>query len=172
MIKKLFYIIDWGVLFLWNLPSFLRKPKQIAWIKAFTKPINDFYQSKQLWRESIRYRLAHSGEVIYLEKVLNEYFEIADYDPKDHNATKKIYIGEGDEIFPIWLAIQQEEELQWLALDSEEAPLYTPTTQEVSAFASFTIFYPGNLTLSEIEMSALVKYYIDTKQFTIKKYTL
>lgn len=172
MIKKAVYIIEWLTLLIWNLPTFLRKPKQIAWISAFTAPLNTLYDSKQLWRESIRYKLMHNGQIIYLEKVLNEYFNIPDYDTQDHENTKEIYIGEGDEIFPIWLSLDAENDPVYLALDSENDPVYTPTDAEVSNYASFSIYYPDYLTLDHAQINALVKYYIDTRPFTIKTYTL
>ncbi len=59
--------IHWGKALLMLLPPLLRKQKQVVWLKVLTKPLKSLY-------EDTLYKMQHNGQVMYLEKVLNELF--------------------------------------------------------------------------------------------------
>ncbi len=59
--------IHWGKTLLMLLPPLLRKKKQAVWLKALTKPLESLY-------DDTLYKMQHNGQVMYLEKVLNELF--------------------------------------------------------------------------------------------------
>ncbi len=59
--------IDWGKALLMLIPPLLRKPKQAAWIKTLAKPLSSLY-------DDTLYKMQHNGQVMYLEKVLNDLF--------------------------------------------------------------------------------------------------
>ena len=148
----------------------------IAWIKVFVSPIELLYNSKQIFRNSIRYKLQHNGQVIYLEKVLNEYYGIAGYDHQDHQATKSIYIGVGENLFPTYLFKEIENNPVHIYTQAEidadpSLATYLYTQSEIDfAHADFTVLVPVSLIYIEAELRAVIDYYINTKIYKIKTY--
>ncbi len=66
MIKK-FFTINWSTFISTLLPPILRKRNQTEWVMSLLDPLQTLY-------EDILYRMQHNGQVIYIEKVLNEAF--------------------------------------------------------------------------------------------------
>lgn len=64
---KNYTTIDWNKMLLWMVPPILRKQKHLLWLKSLLSPLFGLY------KENL-YKMQHSGQVIYLEKVLNEQF--------------------------------------------------------------------------------------------------
>lgn len=60
-------ILKWEKLLLWLVPPILRKKTHIDWLDVLLTPLHTIY-------EEILYKMQHTGQVIYLEKVLNETF--------------------------------------------------------------------------------------------------
>lgn len=171
MINKIIYIISFTIMNQWQLPSFLRKLKQMAWINAFTEPFRIFHEDKQLWRESIRYKLQHNGQVIYLEKMLNEYYNMAGYDHQDHVNNRPIYITNGGQLFPTYIFTEAEQKPVYVSTESENEPVYIYSQAELEAsYAAFIIKVPASLNFIEAEMRALVDYYLDTRIYKIETY--
>lgn len=171
MINQSIYQIAFNKLTKWLLPTFLRKNKWSAWLMVLLTPIRSLYDKKQLWRSQIRYNMQHNGQVIYLEKVLNEYYLIAGYNHQDHQNTKLIYIGAGEQ--PNQLYIYTIPELQPVPIytTAENQPLFIYTESEMNAqYAEFIVWVPVSLLYIEAEMRALIDYYIDTKLYKIKTY--
>ncbi|WP_291152193.1 hypothetical protein [Flavobacterium sp. UBA7680] len=68
-------ILKWEKLLLWLVPPILRKKTHVHWLNVLIAPLQSLY-------EDILYKMQHTGQVIYLEKVLNEAFNITKkYDP-------------------------------------------------------------------------------------------
>ncbi|WP_343697102.1 hypothetical protein [Flavobacterium sp.] len=68
-------ILKWEKLLLWLVPPILRKKTHINWLNVLLTPLRSLY-------EDILYKMQHTGQVIYLEKVLNETFNITkEYNP-------------------------------------------------------------------------------------------
>lgn len=65
--QKKYTKIDWGKTLLMLLPPLLRKPKQVTWLKVLLKPLDNLY-------DDTLYKMQHNGQVMYLEKVLNDIF--------------------------------------------------------------------------------------------------
>lgn len=66
MIKK-YTEIDWKRALILLMPPALRKPVQASWLYALLKPLSNVY-------DDTLYKMQHNGQVIYMEKVLNELF--------------------------------------------------------------------------------------------------
>src|SRR5690606_25620670 len=89
------------------LPIAQRRLLTIGWIKAVLAPLE--------WlKDDILYRMQHDCRVIYMEKMLNEKFSVAGYDADDHEATKVIYIDEGEIPEYVWLNTSQNPDKIWL----------------------------------------------------------
>lgn len=85
-------VLKWEKLLLWLIPPILRKKTHAIWLNVLLAPLHSLY-------ESILYKMQHTGQVIYLEKVLNEAFNITKkYDPNFSIEQKRqnglIYIDE------------------------------------------------------------------------------
>lgn len=125
------------------LPTFLRKSKMIAWLSALIHPMQNL-------SETILYQMQHDGRVIYLEKVLNEHFQITDYDSKNHETTKKIFIE--DAFFKPKTYIYQS---------IEEKPIYLGTVYlgGNEQVYNFIVKVPTSLIFNENEMKFILDYY-------------
>ncbi|AXT59697.1 hypothetical protein D1816_04770 [Aquimarina sp. AD10] len=59
--------IDWQRTLIMLMPPVLRKNRHALWLQVLLKPLSSVY-------EDTLYKMQHNGQVIYLEKVLNEIF--------------------------------------------------------------------------------------------------
>jgi hypothetical protein len=105
--------------------------------------------------------MQHDCRVIYIEKMLNEAFAMPGYDHQNHEATKVIYIGDGN--IPDEVYIFQEEEPDepiWLDdLDNGEE-LYLFTQEELNEqYSDFTVVAPAALSSQESRIKRLVDYF-------------
>lgn len=134
----------------WMLPSSLRRLHIVLFLYALTMPLR--------WLiDSILYKMQHDCRVIYIEKVLNEVFEISGYDPQNHEATKVIYIGDGtipDEVY----LFQEAEPDEPLWLDDDEVFLYTQEELE-ELYSDFSVVVPVALQSQENRIKRLVDYF-------------
>lgn len=85
-------ILKWEKLLLWLIPPILRKKTHVDWLNFLLTPIRSIY-------EETLYKMQHTGQVIYLEKVLNETFNPAkNYNPNLSTEQKRfeelIYLDE------------------------------------------------------------------------------
>lgn len=85
-------ILKWEKLLLWLIPPILRKKVHTNWLNVLLSPIRTIY-------EETLYKMQHTGQVIYLEKILNETFNpTKTYDPNASTEQKRlnelIYIDE------------------------------------------------------------------------------
>jgi hypothetical protein len=85
-------ILKWEKLLLWLIPPILRKKTHFDWLDVLLTPLHTIY-------EETLYKMQHTGQVIYLEKVLNEAFNIdKNYNPNFSTDQKRkqglIYIDE------------------------------------------------------------------------------
>ncbi len=128
------------------LPTFLRKAKMIAFIEILVKPIS-------ILHIDTLYKMQHTCQVIYLEKMLNEHFNVSGYDANNHENTKVIYINDAP-IPPI----------QYVYLDQEIPPkgyLYLGTKYLTAAtnHSDFVVHIPARIVFVEAKLKALIDYY-------------
>lgn len=67
MSLKQYTQIHWGKVLLALLPPLLRNKNQVVWLQVLLKPLTDLYKDNL-------YKMQHNGQVMYLEKVLNDAF--------------------------------------------------------------------------------------------------
>ena len=61
-----------------NLPSDLRRSRFIAFFAALVSQVGVCYELFRLFRSDSMYKLAHNGQVCYLQAVLNDFFDEGD----------------------------------------------------------------------------------------------
>lgn len=143
----------------WLLANFLRKKPQLSWLYAILEPL-DWIRAKLL------YEMQHDCRVIYMEKVLNEWFNVVGYDPNNHKETKTIHIEDG--YTPEQLYIFQTE---------EEKPLYfgrqffLRPSDFFSQYADIVVKIPNSYSYAEAQLHRLIKYYkLAGKKYIIEHY--
>ncbi|MFH6995532.1 hypothetical protein [Flavobacterium sp. FlaQc-48] len=85
-------VLKWEKLLLWLIPPILRKKTHYDWLDVLLTPLHTIY-------EETLYKMQHTGQIIYLEKVLNEaYNPTKNYNPNLNTEQKRsedlIYIDE------------------------------------------------------------------------------
>ncbi|MCX6232120.1 MAG: hypothetical protein NTZ33_11305 [Bacteroidetes bacterium] len=66
--------IDFNILINLFLPYALRQLVLTAWIKCLIAPIKSIYNDFKTYRDLCNVKLQFTGQVIYLEKMLNDYY--------------------------------------------------------------------------------------------------
>lgn len=66
--------INWPKIIKENLPFFLHRTKRIDFIKALISGVNQIYQEFLVMYQVYVYKIRFNGQVIYLEKILNDKF--------------------------------------------------------------------------------------------------
>lgn len=67
--------IDFDRLLLWLLPTFLRKAAWLAWLTALITPVKSLYVEFVAYAAFSDYRLAGTGQVVSIQRVLNDRFD-------------------------------------------------------------------------------------------------
>lgn len=127
----------------------------------------------QLIHEETLYKMQHDGRKIYLEKVLNEKFEVAGYDHQDHEATKKIYIEDIPETAKLYIHLDLESEVEFMEDADSDDDLFLDADAENVVSYSFIVFVPDSYGLNQLKVRALVdSYRYIGKKYIIQTYTL
>lgn len=67
--------INWLKIIKENVPFFLRTPVRMDWILSMISAINQIYQEFIIQQKVYVYKIRFNGQVIYLEKILNDKFD-------------------------------------------------------------------------------------------------
>jgi hypothetical protein len=137
----------------------------LSYLNVMVKPLDNLYNE-------LLYKMQHDCSVISLEKMLNEYFKVANYDHQNHEATKQVYIE--DEIYPPENYIYTQNEFRpavdydnndfWL----DEDNIYLE--DDVNYF-DFVIFIPEDFIFEIAQLKATIDYYkLAAKKYRIELY--
>lgn len=150
--------VDFNILVEMLLPTFLRKNKMLALLRAFVKPLDNIYKDTL-------YKMQHTCQVIYLEKVLNEWFNVPNYSALNHENSKKIYIEDAPKPPTKYIYLQQE------LPPNNYLYLGTQYLTGETIWNDFIIFIPSSYTIDMPKLTALVNYYkLAGKKYTIEFY--
>lgn len=155
--------IDFNKLGKLSLPPILRKPRVLSILGAVSVPMQTI-QAETL------YKMQHNGTKIYLEKMLNESYQVPGYNPNDHEATKLIYIDdvpEDDKLF-IWQTEEPDSSFLEDDGDDNENDIFLDGEGESGLGYSWTIFMPDTISFQEFALRALV----DSYRYIGKKYNV
>lgn len=160
--------INFFVLIEQLLPTFLRKNRMLLFLKAIVNPINKIY-------EDTLYKMQHDGRTIYLEKMLNEHFQVAGYDHQIHDLTKKVYIDDVPEPDKLYIFQDEEDGVSFLEDDGDdnENDVFLDSDSEGVVSYSWVIFIPDTYAFEEYNIRGLVDTYrYFGKKYKIETYTL
>lgn len=160
-------IIDFVKLLKQALPIKLRKSKTLAFFNALLVPL-------QKIQEQTLYKMQHNGTKIYLEKMLNESYNVAGYSHQDHEGTKLIYIE--DIATPgklyIWQNLEPDSSFFEDDGDDNDDDMFLDGPADGVLQFSWTIYMPDTIEFNENSLRALVdSYRYIGKKYTIQTYT-
>lgn len=137
-------------------PTLFRDERFKAFNSAFAKPL-------QSLAETTLYEMQHDSRVIYLEKMLNEFFQVPTYNPNSHISTRQIYIVDSPQV-PKAYIFQAE----------ETSPVYLGTIylNRLNLTAGdFIIKIPVAIEFDEPRLRAVIDFYkLAGKKYTIETY--
>lgn len=160
-------LIDYRKLVILLLPTFLRQPVLMAWLRALAYPLQQLHDRHQAARTQRLYELRHTSQVCFIKDALNNEFGITDYangfEIEDINAP-----GE-------WVWIYDENVDRF---DDEQHMLFDDPTfiHDKSAIlpptSAFFVLVPQSITIDETNeariRSIVNKYRLASRTFEIK----
>lgn len=150
--------IDFDTLIESRLPHCLRDDEKKAFIKSIIKSVEKIYSDTL-------YKMQHNGQVIYMEKVLNEWFNVPGYDPQNHHQTKTVYIDDAPK--PPTKYIYLTEEIP----PNNYLYLGTQYLTGETEWLDFIVYVPQDYIFEEIKLRDLIDYYREAgKKYTIQLY--
>ncbi|MGM9783144.1 MAG: hypothetical protein ACI3ZV_06615 [Paludibacteraceae bacterium] len=159
--------IDYRKLVILLLPTFLRRPVLMAWLRAMAYPLQQLHDRHQSARTQRLYELHHTSQICFIKDALNNEFGITDY-------------ADGFEIDDInaqgeWVWAFDEKVDRF---DDEQHMLYdTPTfVHDISAIlpptSAFFVLVPPSIDIDETNKARICsivnKYRLASRTFEIK----
>lgn len=126
-------------------PTFLRKPKLVAWLRMLATPFHKLLYDFQRASQDNLYNLAHNSQVCYLRKALNDEFD---------DEQRRIRIEDG----------KQKQRL-YIYPRSANKPLYLGKIflyqrgDYIDGGVDFIVVLPKDLTYDKYKLEALVNFY-------------
>ena len=142
----MWFNLDYNILSVQLLPTFLRKNSLVSFLKALIEPIDKLYYTWFIWRKENLYKLAHTGQVCYLRKVLNDRFDVD---------LRRIRIGNGNQFERVYIFTTAEHKPKYV----DELWLH-PRTDYADTGVDFIVYAPSELlSQNNYEMNALINFY-------------
>ncbi|WP_454998947.1 hypothetical protein [Capnocytophaga gingivalis] len=136
-------------------PTFLRKPKLVAWLRTLAMPLNKLLDDFKVHRERDLYNLTHNSQVCYLRKALNDEFDPQLRRIKIEDGTRNIrrYIYQRNVNRPLYLG---------------KMFLYLRGNY-IDGGVDFVVVLPRDLEYDKYKLEALVNFYkLAGKRWTIR----
>jgi hypothetical protein len=143
-------------------PALLFKPVQIVLLYACVTPITWVYNQFMAFKRFVEYRLSITPQVCYLEKALNDRYDLVD---------RRIYIVDAVEYdaLPLYLKVESKHLVLPLKTDGHLV-LYTKGETGIYT-VDFIVMVPSVIALDFIEMRAVINgYKLLSKKFQIKTF--
>ena len=136
-------------------PTFLRKPKVVAWLRMLAIPLHKMLYKFQQARESDLYNLAHNSQVCYLRKALNDEFD---------KVQRGISIEDGKQNVRLYIYPRSANRPLYLG----KVYLYQRGSY-IDGGVDFVVVLPRDLEYDKYKLEALVNFYkLAGKRWTIR----
>ena len=164
--------IDYRKLVILLLPTFLRQPVLMAWLRAMAYPLQQLHDRHQAARTQRLYELRHTSQVCYIKGALNNEFGITDY-------------ANGFEIEDVdtpgnWLWLYNEKDDEGNIIDIynnaqhklfDDPTLVSGTSTILTPTSAFTVIVPQSIERNETNdariRSIVNKYRLASRTFEI-----
>lgn len=139
------------------LPTFLRKEKMLAWLRALHFPLIKIVDDFNFNRNQNLYNLAHNGQVCYLRKALNDRFDVSE---------RRIKITDGNKYNRQYIYTLGEQKPKYLGM------IYLRQNADYSdTGVDFIVLIPNGLKYNKFEAKALIDFYkLASKRYKIEHY--
>jgi hypothetical protein len=148
------YAWDLHLLITYLLPTFLRQPNQIGWLSALLSPVDTKHSAFVSFVADKRYQLDFTGQVISLERLLNDAFDAT---------LRRIYIGEGNRqevfIFNGDGIFVENNETYFFQGPTIETEVFVFNGENNTLLYDFTVNLPTALVYDASLLSSLIKRY-------------
>ena len=160
--------IDYRKLVILLLPTFLRRPVLMAWLRAMVYPLQQLHDRHQAARTQRLYELHHTSQICFIKDALNNEFGITDYatgfEIEDINA-------KGNWIWVYDENVERFDDEQHMLFD-EPTWIYD-TSSILPPTSAFTVLVPKHIEIDETNdariRSVVNKYRLASRTFEIKK---
>lgn len=154
------YTLDHEKLAHWLVPVRWRYNKLMVLVKSLAITWIDLFNRFVLYRERVKYTLLITPQVCYLEKALNDKYDVSQ---------RRIVLQDGEEHLPVILFTRDEQKLVYLFKRSEDALVYLTSRNETAEFGvDFIAIVPPDVVFNNAEMSTYITAYkLATKTFEI-----
>lgn len=166
--------IDYDDLVVELLPTRLRKPKHIFWLRLLITPYKKMLNELRVFRQQSLYKITHDSRSGSIENVVNDAFDIDERRIRIRRPQKGVptYL---TQFTPFYLSTgeqQAEESNPLITYLPQFTPFYIYNEGEAAeVFVDFEVVLPKDLNLQasdEIRLKSLVKYYaLKDKTFKI-----
>lgn len=144
-------------------PTFFRDENMKMFMDSMAIPLQNL-------ADKTLYQMQHDSRVIYLEKVLNEYFEVPGYNFMNHVATRTIFIEDADGLEHNWMFNSNEFAEDLIIYNSDESDTQWLDVSPGNYY-HFIVNIPTSLAFDELKTRALIDYYkLAGKKYIIQTY--
>jgi len=141
------YSIDFKKLISISLPRRRRTPIRISWIAALLQPMQDLYAKFLAFKTVTDYELKWNGQVIKLEKLLQDQFGSGIYiTSRDPISLTGLYLGDGEDIVSS-------------IGDNSDVDSFIDEDYNFQLF-NFTVHVPSSISFVQSEMEAWINKYV------------
>ena len=160
--------IDYRKLVILLLPTFLRQPVLMAWLRAMVYPLQQLHDRHQAARTQRMYELQHTSQICFIKDALNKEFGITDYatgfEIEDINAP-------GNWVWIYDENVERFDDEQHMLF--EEPTWIHDTSSILPPTSAFTVLVPAHITIDETNdariRSIVNKYRLASRTFELKK---
>jgi len=130
----------------------LRLPAILDFIYSLMKPIKTTNNSFQQFRDQVNYKLLFNGQVMYLERYLNDV-----YDP----IKRRIFISDAvrKPINYVYNKLEDKPKMYLYNQSEEQTPIYLYNRLESNGTISFWVNIPEDVTYNTIVITAQINIY-------------
>nr|DAJ30014.1 MAG TPA: hypothetical protein [Caudoviricetes sp.] len=142
-------------------PTFLRGRRMVAWLRVLTAPLASLHYAFTEKRTQDLYKLAHNGQVCYLEKALNDRFD---------RQSRRIRIEDGTRYKQEYIYTQAENRPR--IVSPENPMILYPRGYYADIGVDFIVKVPREIyKTNDYEMKALIDFYrLASKRYKIEPY--
>ncbi len=145
------------------LPTVLRQPKMIGWLSVLLSPADTKHSEFVSFVADKRYQLDFTGQVISLERLLNDAFD---------NTLRRIYIGDGNRqevfIFNGEGTFVQNNETYFFKDATTETEAFVFNGENNTLLYDFVVNLPATLLYDTSKLNSMIKRY----KLAGKKYSI
>lgn len=148
----MWYKVDYNKLVVLLLPTFLRKPILVGYLRALILPLDQLYYKWYNWRIDNLYKLDHTSQICYLRGSLNDKF-----DPVE----RRIRLGDGNFYTTTYIYTEAEAQEVWMKTESEDETIWLRTESETADTGlDFIVYVPETIYNKQIHaLHAHIKFY-------------